>query len=123
MRGTYRYTRLREAMTVWHSGHTSTWAAQLPQNTCLQRVKTRQRKHKMVKSTRKASETMHVPAVQRCVFRLRHADAARGGVFDAGGGGSARLRLGQLLPRARCAALRVRHYLAAAAQVEIESKT
>jgi len=42
MRGTYRYTRLREVMALWHTGHTSTRAAQLPQNTCLQRVNTPQ---------------------------------------------------------------------------------
>ena len=38
MRGTYRYTRRRSVMPPWHTGHTVTWAAQTPQNTCLQRV-------------------------------------------------------------------------------------
>jgi len=35
--------------------------------------------------------TMHLPAVQRCVFGLRHADAADSGAFGAlGGGGGGR---------------------------------
>jgi hypothetical protein len=49
MRNTYRYTRLREVMALWHTGHTSTWAAQLPQNTCLQRVSKSKSQHKLGK--------------------------------------------------------------------------
>ena len=126
MRGTYRYTRLREVTALWHTGHTSTWAAQSPQNTCLQRVsKTTSSSGSRWddKEVTKHDAPVHAPAVQRRVFGVRHANAAGGGVFDTGGGGGPGLRPGQLPPRARCAVLRVRHYLAVAAQVEIESKT
>jgi len=49
MSGHHRYTWLREVMALWHTGHTSTWAAQLPQNTCLQRVSKSKSQHKLGK--------------------------------------------------------------------------